>query len=238
MTSSPAKILVVDDDPDVCDVVEQRLKIAGYRVEVAGSSRDALKAFYQQKADLALLDVGLPEIDGYELCSRIREVSDIPVIFLTGRGNEMDRVRGLKAGADDYVVKPFGGAELVARVEAALRRASMGAVGTTEETGYSDGEISIDTDAHVVKVRGEEVSFSPHEYRMLLAFVRHPNQVLSQDQLLDLVWGSDALDASRDSVRLYVGYLRSKIEREPRKPAMIRTVREFGYSYRPVEPSS
>lgn len=235
MASNPAKILVVDDDYDVLEVVEHRLKLAGYRVEAAHSARDALKAFYEQKADLALLDVGLPGIDGYELCSRIREVSDIPVIFLTGRGNEMDRVRGLKAGADDYIVKPFGGAELVARVEAALRRASMGAVGNTKESGYSYAEISIDTDAHVVTVRGEEVALSPHEYRMLLAFVRHPNQVLSQDQLLDLVWGSDALDASRDSVRLYVGYLRAKIELEARKPALIRTVREFGYSYRPVE---
>ncbi|MBT4515694.1 MAG: response regulator transcription factor [Chloroflexi bacterium] len=189
MTTKPARILVVDDDLEVLDVVGQRLRLAGFNVEAAESSRDALRSFYQQKADLALLDVGLPEIDGYELCSRIREVSDIPVIFLTGRGNEMDRVRGLKAGADDYIVKPFGGQELVARVEAALRRASMGAVGVEKETGYSDAEVEIDTDAHVVKVRGVEVSLSPHEYRMLLAFVRHPNQVLSQDQLLDMVWG-------------------------------------------------
>ncbi len=189
VTTKPARILVVDDDLEVLDVVGQRLRLAGFNVEAAESSRDALRSFYQQKADLALLDVGLPEIDGYELCSRIREVSDIPVIFLTGRGNEMDRVRGLKAGADDYIVKPFGGQELVARVEAALRRASMGAVGVEKETGYSDAEVEIDTDAHVVKVRGVEVSLSPHEYRMLLAFVRHPNQVLSQDQLLDMVWG-------------------------------------------------
>ncbi|MDA1257759.1 MAG: response regulator, partial [Chloroflexi bacterium] len=122
MESRSAKILVVDDDPDVLEVVSQRLKLAGYRIEVAESSREALRAFYRESADLALLDVGLPEIDGYELCGRIREVSDIPVIFLTGRDNEADRVRGLKAGADDYIVKPFGAEELLARVEAALRR--------------------------------------------------------------------------------------------------------------------
>ncbi|MDA1258918.1 MAG: response regulator transcription factor, partial [Chloroflexi bacterium] len=177
--------------------------------------------------------VGLPEIDGYELCGRIREVSDIPVIFLTGRDNETDRVRGLKAGADDYIVKPFGAEELLARVEAALRRASMPAVGAASDNNYSDDAITIDVDAHIVNVRGTEVSLSPHEYRMLLAFVRHANQVLSQDQLLDMAWGADALEASRDSVRLYVGYLRAKIEEDPRKPQLIRTVREFGYSYRP-----
>ena len=232
LASGPAKILVVDDDSDVLDVVGQRLELAGYKVQAAGNSRDALRSFFAQKADLALLDVGLPGVDGYELCSRIREVSDIPVIFLTGRGSEMDRVRGLKAGADDYIVKPFGGEELLARVEAALRRASMGDVGE-KESGYSDSEISIDTDAHVVMLRGDEISLSPHEYRMLLAFVRYPNQVLSQDQLLDMVWGGDALEASRDSVRLYVDYLRAKIESEPRKPKLIRTVREFGYSSRP-----
>ncbi|MCH7642599.1 MAG: response regulator transcription factor [Chloroflexi bacterium] len=232
MTSHSAKILVVDDDPEVLAVVEQRLKLAGYRVEAVETSREALRSFFEQKADLALLDVGLPDIDGFELCSRIREVSDIPVIFLTGRGTETDRVRGLRAGADDYIVKPFGAEELLARVEAALRRASMAAVGPANES-YSDGEITVDIDAHVVTLRGTEISLSPHEYRMLLAFVRHPNQVLSQDQLLDMAWGADALEASRDSVRLYVGYLRAKIERDPRKPQLIRTVREFGYSYRP-----
>ena len=233
MESRSAKILVVDDDLDVLEVVSQRLKLAGYRIEVAESSREALRAFYRESADLALLDVGLPEIDGYELCGRIREVSDIPVIFLTGRDNETDRVRGLKAGADDYIVKPFGAEELLARVEAALRRASMPAVGAASDNNYSDDAITIDVDAHIVNVRGTEVSLSPHEYRMLLAFVRHANQVLSQDQLLDMAWGADALEASRDSVRLYVGYLRAKIEEDPRKPQLIRTVREFGYSYRP-----
>ena len=223
-------VLAVDDDPEVLDIVRARLEFGGYRVLTADTAETGLAVFYRDRPDLALLDISLPGMDGYELASRIREVSQIPIIFLTARGAEDDRVRGLTSGADDYVVKPFGGKELVARVDAALRRAGMPAI-ETESDVYSDEVVSIDHRAPLVTVRGQAVDLTAYEYRLLSVFVGHPGQVLGQEQLLDLVWGADAVEASIDSVRLYVGYLRRKIEEDPREPELIETVRGFGYRY-------
>lgn len=224
-------VLAVDDDPEILDIIKARLEHAGYRVLTADSGEEGLKSFYNERPDLALLDISLPGIDGYELCSRIREVSQIPVIYLTARGGEDDRVRGLLGGADDYIAKPFGGKELVARIVAALRRAEMHSVEGKSDI-YSDDVVTIDHRAHLVTVRGQPVDLTAYEYRLLAAFVRHPNQVLSQEQLLDMVWGADSLEASLDSVRLYVGYLRRKIEEDAQRPKIVETVRSFGYRYR------
>lgn len=223
-------VLAVDDDPEILDIVRSRLEYGGYRVLTAGTAEAGLAMFYRDRPDLALLDITLPGMDGYEMASRIREVSQIPIIFLTARSTEDDRVRGLTSGADDYVVKPFGGEELLARVNSALRRAAMPAV-ETESDVYSDEIVSIDHRAHLVTVRGRPVELTGYEYRLLSVFVGHPGQVLNQEHLLDLVWGANAIEASIDSVRLYVGYLRRKIEVDPRKPVLIETVRGFGYRY-------
>jgi DNA-binding response OmpR family regulator len=226
----PATVLVVDDDSDILQLVSTRLKLAGYATLTASTVEDALRSFFANRPDLALLDVDMPGIGGFGLCQRIREVSGIPVIFLTALGAEADKIKGLRAGADDYVVKPFSKEELLARIDAALRRASMAPVSKAGAI-YSDGELEIDDRAHTVKVRGKPVSLSPLEYRVLTALVRNAGQVLSQDQILDMAWGRDAGEASPENVRLYISYLRSKVESDPRHPRLIETVREFGYRY-------
>lgn len=225
-----ATILVVDDEPDILELVSVRLKMAGHRTVLAASGEEALKSFFTERPDLSIVDIDLPGMDGIELCGRMREMSDLPVIFLSAMGSELDRVKGLQAGADDYIVKPFAKEELAARVEAVLRRAQMPAVRRGEDS-YVDSHITIDHRAHVVAVRGKEVPLSPLEYRLLSALVRHSGQVLSHHQLLDMAWGPNATDTSPDSVRLYISYLRAKIEENPKRPMLIETVREFGYRY-------
>lgn len=225
-----ATILVVDDEQDILELISMRLGMAGYRTVLAASGEEALRSFFIERPDLAIVDINLPEMDGIELCSRMREMSDIPVIFLSAMGSELDRVKGLQAGADDYIVKPFAREELVARVEAVMRRATMPAVRGGEDS-YIDAQLTIDHRAHVVAVRGREVALSPLEYRLLTSLVRHSGQVLNHHQLLDMAWGPNATETSPDSVRLYISYLRAKIEEHPKRPMLIETVREFGYRY-------
>jgi DNA-binding response OmpR family regulator len=166
-------------------------------------------------------------MDGYQTLERIRDLSDVPVLMLTARTQELEKVRGLSAGADDYVAKPFGRQELLARVQALLRRTG----GKTEVAdAYADDVIEIDYGQRRVRVRGREVSLTPLEFKLLSAFVRHPNQVLSREQLLDLVWG-DPYGVSGDQVKLYVGYLRKKLAPEAPEGVPIETVRGFGYRY-------
>ena len=235
MDAERARILIVDDEPDILELVATRLEMVGHEPLRASTGEEGIRAFFQHKPDLALVDIDMPGMDGIELCGRIREVSNIPVIFLTALGSEHDKVRGLAAGADDYIVKPFGRDELVARVDAALRRATLPS-SPSAPTSYSDEVLAIDYSAHRVTVRGEEIKLSPLEFRLLATLVRNAGQVLSQDRLIDLVWGADALETSPDSVRLYVSYVRGKIEENPRRPVLLQTVREFGYRY--VRPNS
>jgi DNA-binding response OmpR family regulator len=224
-----ARVLVVDDDADIRGLVRELLERQGYEVADAANGRDALRAFYASPPDVVLLDVSMPELDGWQTLERIRDLSDVPVAMLTARAAELEKVRGLKAGADDYVTKPFGKQELLARIEAMLRRA--GPRDDRPET-YADGLVTVDFAQRSVAVRGEDVSLTPLEFRLLAAFVRHPGQLLAHDQLLELVWG-DPLAASRDQVKLYVGYLRRKLESAGADGAAIETVRGFGYRYRP-----
>jgi DNA-binding response OmpR family regulator len=187
-----------------------------------------LRDLYSSPPDLVILDVEMPELDGWKTLERIRELSEVPVLMLTARETELERVRGLGGGADDYVVKPFGRQELVARVGALLRRAKPRA---EEQTTYADGRLSIDFAQHVVLYEDRPVTLTPLEFKLLAAFVRHPNQVLSRDQLLELVWG-DSFGVSPEQVKLYVGYLRRKLEPDAPAAAPIETVRGFGYRYR------
>jgi DNA-binding response OmpR family regulator len=225
-------VLVVDDEPDVRNLVRILLERAGHDVSEASSGREALRRLHAVRPALVLLDVTMPEMDGWQTLERIRDLSDVPVLMLTARAGELDKVRGLKAGADDYVVKPFGRQELLARVEALLRRA-----GTEPEIRdtYSDGAVTIDFGAREVTVGNRTVALTPLEFRLLAALVRHPNQVLSRDQLLDLVWG-DSSTVAADQVKLYVGYLRRKLGWET-SASPVETVRGFGYRYRPPAPS-
>ena len=225
-SDQPKKILVIEDDEDIRTVVVARLTRAGYKTTVAFDGKDGLRRFYGDRPDLVVLDIAMPVMDGWQVLERLREVSEVPVLILTAATQERDKLRGLRSGADDYITKPFSGEELLARIEVALRRASSSAE-EAETTGYSDLEIAIDFQKHEVFVRGEPIGLSPTEFRLLAALTRSANQVLSQEQLLDQVWGSEYV-GSLEVVRLYVGYLRRKIERNHEVPALIETVRGFG----------
>ncbi|HSP71795.1 MAG TPA: response regulator transcription factor [Gaiellaceae bacterium] len=226
-----ARILVVDDEADIRTLLRDLLERAGYVVEEAADGRAGVRSFYASAPDLVILDVTMPELDGWATLERIRDLSDVPVIMLTARGGELERVRGLTSGADDYVPKPFGRQELLARVQALLRRA--GGRRQQLEERYADGFLTIDYANRAVTVGDRPVQLTPLEFKLLAAFVQNPNQVLSRDQLLELVWG-DPYGVSGDQVKLYVGYLRKKLVPERPDDAPIETVRGFGYRYRRI----
>jgi DNA-binding response OmpR family regulator len=221
-------VLVVDDESDIRGLVRELLQRAGHTAIEAPDGNEALKRFYADQPDLVILDVQMPGLDGFSVLERIRELSDVPVIMLTARAEELDKVRGLRGGADDYVTKPFGRQELLARVEAHLRRTRDSQAAPQH---YADAFVEVDFAERAVRARGQEVSLTPLEFRLLTAFVRHPNQLLSHDQLVELAWGG-AGSAERDQVKLYVGYLRRKLGESPNGESPIETVRGFGYRYR------
>ena len=225
---SGQRILVVDDDTDIRALLRELLERRGFSVTEAADGRQALQELYGGRPDLVLLDVGMPGMDGWTTLERIRELSDVPVVMLTARSAELEKTRGLRAGADDYVTKPFGRQELLARIEGLLRRS--GGRDSAAAESYSDAFVTIDF-AQRRSRHGAAVELTPLEFRLLTAFVRHPNQVLSNEQLLVLVWGDS--DASREQVKLYVGYLRRKLSPDAPEEAPIETRRGFGYAYRP-----
>jgi DNA-binding response OmpR family regulator len=228
---SESRVLVVDDDDDIRGLLVALLTRAGITVRAAPDGREGLREFHAWRPDLVVLDVSMPEIDGWSVLDRIRDMSAVPILMLTARGDELERVRGLQAGADDYVVKPFGKQELSARVSALLRRASRGGARETEADTYADGYLSVDWAQARVIVGDREVQLTPLEFRLLSTFVRHPRQVLSREQLLELVWG-DAYGVGGDQVKLYIGYLRRKLEPSEPDAVPIETVRGFGYRYK------
>jgi DNA-binding response OmpR family regulator len=225
---SGSRVLVIDDDADIRELVRTLLERAGHDVVEAADGRAGLRALYASPADLVILDVTMPELDGWATLERIRDVSEVPVLMLTARSEELERVRGLAGGADDYVAKPFGRQELVARVQALLRRSGARAA---QIEAYADDVVAIDFAQRGVKYDKRAVELTPLEFKLLTAFVRHPNQVLSREQLLELVWG-DPFGVSPDQVKLYVGYLRRKLDPEAPERTPIETVRGFGYRYR------
>jgi len=224
----PRRVLVVDDDDDIRLLLHELLSGAGYLVETAQDGRAALRVFHENPIDVVVLDLSMPDLDGFETLERLRDVSDVPVILLTARSGEIDKVRGFRGGADDYVVKPFGRQELLARIEALLRRAPE----PTHLEHYDDGAISIDYARRLVMSRGLPVSLTPLEFRLLDALARHPGQVLSADQLIEQCWGHEA-GVSRDQVKLYVSYVRKKLGQDSDDWQPIETVRGFGYRYVP-----
>jgi DNA-binding response OmpR family regulator len=226
--ATPAQVLIVDDDDDLRGMVAKLLQRAGMGTVEAANGNEGLREFFARRPDLVVLDVSMPGMDGFEVLERIRDLSDVPVLLLTARGVEMEKVRGLKSGADDYVTKPFGRQELAARIEALLRR--RGDAAAAPEV-LSDELVEVDFAQAKASVRGRELSLTPLEFRLLAAFVRHPNQVLSQDQLLEHAWSTSS-NASREQVKLYVGYLRRKL-REAAEAEPLETVRGFGYRYSP-----
>jgi DNA-binding response OmpR family regulator len=223
-----SRVLVVDDEPDIRGLVVELLERAGYATEAAADGREGLRKLYGSRPDLVVLDVTMPTMDGWDVLERIRDVSDVPVLMLTALGTEDEKVRGLSAGADDYVVKPFGRNELLARVKTLLRRARP-----VPETApaYVDELLTVDFAQRAVTIASRPVTLTPTEFELLSAFVRHRNQVLSHEQLLDLAW-PDGSGASPGQVALYVGYLRRKFAEVTAEPSPFETVRGYGYRYR------
>src|SRR3954454_3742509 len=222
------RVLVVDDDEDIRLLLRELLERAGYTVDEADSGRAALRHLFANAPAIVILDVTMPEMDGYQTLERIRDLSEVPVIMLTARTQELEKVRGLSAGADDYVAKPFGRQELLARVQALLRRTG----GKSEVVeAYADNFLQIDYAQRRVIGQGRDVQLTPLEFKLLAEFVQKPNQVLSRYQLFELVWG-DPYGVSGDQVKLYVGDLRKKLLPEATETGPIETVRGFGYRYR------
>jgi DNA-binding response OmpR family regulator len=229
---SNATILVIEDDPDIRGLVVALVERAGMRAREAADGRAGVRAFFEERPDLVVLDVGLPELDGWQVLERIRDLSAAPVRMLTAEGEQVQKVRGLEGGADDYVTKPFGHEERWPRNTPLLRRRSSD--GDGEEETLEDGTVRLDGAGRRVEVDGREVVLTPTEFRLLAFLMRNRNQVVSQLQLLEEVWGNAAADPHQ--VRLYVSYLRRKLNEAGVDP--IETVRGFGYRYRIAHPSS
>jgi DNA-binding response OmpR family regulator len=223
------KVLVVDDDPVVCELVSRVLEGRGHVVLSAADGARGLRLLYAERPDLVVLDVDLPDMDGWQVLERIRDLGDMPVLMLTANDQELDKVRALQGGADDYLTKPFGHQELPARVEALMRRAASDrpdGQGRLKQM-YADARLTVDHEQRLVTSDGEELSLTPLEFRLLAAFVDNRGQVLSSDQLIEMAWRDPLVQPAQ--VKLYVSRLRRKLDDR----AAIETVRGFGYRYLP-----
>ena len=223
------KILIVEDEESVLDPLELLLTKEGFSIETARDGREALEKFAKTNPDLILLDLMLPEISGTEVCRQIRIKSQVPIIMLTAKDTEVDKVVGLELGADDYVVKPYSKAELVARIKAVLRR--QGSDSTNEPSGsISAGPVVIDVERHQVSINDQLISLPLKEFELLEFLVRNSGRVLTRSQLIDRVWGSDYFGDTK-TLDVHVKRLRAKIEKDPANPTYIQTIRGLGYKF-------
>ncbi|MGV7976269.1 MAG: response regulator transcription factor [Anaerolineaceae bacterium] len=231
MEGTPRKnrILVVDDEKGLVKIIRLNLEHDGFEVFEANNGAQAMDRLRAVLPDLVLLDVMMPDLDGFQVLRMIREVGSTPVIMLTAKGEENDKVRGLELGADDYVTKPFSPRELTSRIRAVLRRGSFSDQTDTGKIDV-DGRLQIDFDRHEVWVDGELVQLRPTEYRLLYHLVKNAGWVLTHDQILSKVWGYEYEDEPH-YVRLYINYLRKKIEKDPANPRYILTERGVGYRF-------
>lgn len=228
MNGEPQRILVVDDEPQIARVLRRALSARGYEVQTASDGEEALSTFSQWPADLVITDLSMPQMGGLELCRRLRKLTQVPIIVLSVKGEERTKVEALDAGADDYVTKPFGIDELLARVRAALRRAPTTTAREVKEIEL--GDFRVDLEARTVIVRGEEVHLTPKEYELLVYLIRHAGKVLTHRVLLGAVWGGDYTEQT-EYLRVFVGQLRKKIEADPSKPRYILTEPWIGYRF-------
>jgi len=231
-----ARVLVVDDDDTIRVVVRRLAEIAGAQVTEAETGEDALRTLYDLRPDIVVLDIDLPGLDGWQVLERMRQLTDIPIVMLSAHSDELEKVRALQAGADDYVTKPFGPQELLARLQAHVRRANArggGGPGGGERrlAPYRDAAVEVDSLHAEATVHDRPLPVTPREFRLLAAFVAHAGRTLSPEQLLDLAWDDPAGDPRR--VKVHVGYLRAKFVEAGLDPPPIETVRGFGYRYRP-----
>ena len=230
--SEKQRILVVDDEPQITRVLRRGLSSHGYDVRVAADALAALQAFGDWPPDLVVTDLSMPGADGLQLCRDLRAVSQTPIIVLSVRGEERTKVQALDAGADDYVTKPFGMDELLARVRAALRRARAAEAGGEMSPVLEAGDFRVDLESRRVTVRGSEVRLTPKEYDLMAYLVGHPGKVLTHRGLLTSVWGGESAEQT-EYLRVFVGQLRKKVEPEPASPRYILTEPWIGYRFDP-----
>jgi len=224
------RIVLIEDEKDIVQLVQYNFRKEGYEVESFGRGKEGLEHLRRKPADLVLLDIMLPDLDGFEVCRRMRaddRLGAVPVIFLTAKGEEIDRVLGLEIGADDYVVKPFSPRELVARVKAVLRRQDR----PLEKVEVVEvGDVRLDSRTHEATVRGQIIELSSMEFKLLFFLASHPRHVFSRDQLLDGVWGRERFVTPR-TVDVHIRRLREKIETEAERPQLLQTIRGSGYRF-------
>jgi DNA-binding response OmpR family regulator len=233
VANGSARILLVDDEQSIQTLLSYPLRKEGYHVTSALDGTEALQRFDEGRFDLVVLDLMLPRRDGVEVCRELRSRSQVPIIMLTAKGSESDKVAGLEVGADDYITKPFSMREFRSRVKAALRRSRManGGAGEREDTGpIVHGELTIDFDRRLVTLAGEEVRVTYVEFEILGALARSPGRVLSRETLLEHVWGDSEYRDPR-TVDVHIRHLREKIERDPKEPEFLFTVRGVGYRF-------
>jgi DNA-binding response OmpR family regulator len=228
-----ALVLVVDDDDTVAEVVNAYLENAGLEAVHVSNGSDALRCIAEMSPDLVVLDLMLPDVDGLEVCRRVRQDSDVPVIMLTALGTEVDRVLGLEVGADDYITKPFSPRELVLRVQSVLRRA--GAAGRERDGApITDGDLVVDPEAHTARLGSDDLALTSREFDLLKHFLAHPGRAFTRDELMDQVWGWSFGDKS--TVTVHVRRLREKVETDPTNPVRLVTVWGVGYRWDPAAP--
>jgi DNA-binding response OmpR family regulator len=232
-----ARILLVDDEHSIQTLLSYPLRKEGYEVVQATDGADALSRFAEQQFDLVVLDLMLPKIDGLEVCRRLRSSSSVPIIMLTAKSDEIDKVVGLELGADDYITKPFSVREFSSRIKAALRRAEMSRPAETQpdEAPLVVRDLRIDFPKRSVKVRGGEAELTFVEFEILSALARAPGRVFTRDMLLARIWGDSAYRDPR-TIDVHIRHLREKLERDPKDPEYLFTVRGVGYRFRDTEP--
>jgi two-component system response regulator RegX3 len=229
--SNPIKVLVVEDEESFVDALKIGLARAGFLVDVARDGREALDRFAADEPDLILLDVMLPRISGVDVCREIRSRSQVPIIMITAKSEEIDTVVGLEVGADDYVTKPYRFRELMARMRAVLRRSALaGEVPLSVSDVVEAGDVKVDIERHEVTVRGEAVSLPLKEFDLLTLLMENAGRVLTRETLIDRVWGSDYVGDTK-TLDVHVKRLRSKVETDPSNPSRIVTIRGLGYKY-------
>jgi two-component system response regulator RegX3 len=225
----PTRILLVEDEPSLVETVRYALEREGFGVTVARDGREALERFAAEPPDLVILDLMLPAVSGLDVCRRIRESSMVPIVIVTAKDAEADKVAGLELGADDYVTKPFSVRELVSRVRANLRRSQMTVPDAAGEV-LTGGPIRLDAARHEVTVRGDPVAFPPKEFELLESFLRSPGRLLTRERLIQRIWGGDYVGDTK-TLDVHVKRLRQKIERDPHEPEHLVTVRGLGYKF-------
>ena len=228
MPADHSRVLVVDDEPQITRVLRTVLTSQGYEVRTAAEGEAALSNFAEWRPELVITDLYMPHMDGVELCRRIRAISTVPIIVLSVKGEERTKVEALDCGADDYVTKPFGIDELLARVRAALRRSS----GESDIASFEAGDFRVDLEARRVHARGQEIRLTPKEFELFVYLARHPNRVITHRTLLEAVWG-EASQEQPEYLRVFMGQLRKKLEPDPSNPRYLVTEPWVGYRFNP-----